>query len=857
MATGKRKGLGVLRGISRVLLTLLLIGVLCACFCGIAFAYYVHAYINPSAQETATDLSKGLGLDLNSFIYTVDSATGQETLYETIRGMENRIWVDSENIPEELKNAVVAIEDERFYKHSGVDWKRTLGAVKSWLFGGDQYGGSTITQQLIKNVTDEDDYSVKRKINEIFRALALENEIGDKDRILEMYLNTIYLGYNCYGVKTAATTYFGKDVSELSLAECAALAGLTNNPSIYDPYNRPEKVKERQENILGKMLELGMIDQTTYNEAVAAELVYRPYEQYQQDISDIYSYFADAVIKDVTKDLMAQKGYSELVASNMVTSGGLKIYATIDTKVQSVVDQVWADDSVFPNTEKYGERPQSAMVITDKQGNIVAIAGGRGEKTENLAFSFATDARRQPGSSIKPLSSYGPAMDKGIIVPSTTVYDKPLYIQNDGKPWPMNDGKMPTGKAVTIKSGITSSVNTIAVQVMDMLTPQASYDFLTQRLGIQLVGSRTYDDGTVKSDIDYSPLALGALTDGVTVREMAGGFSSFINEGVFGGTRTYTKVLDSEGNTVLENNPSTDLGFENVRTAYYMLECLQNVTAYGTASGTQISGVQTAGKTGTTTSNTDIWFCGVTPQYSAAVWVGYEHNYALNGLYGRNAAAIWLKVMQKVHEGDSGLVFDSHPQDFTTVTYCMDTGLLASGACRAAGRAASGRFWNNEVPTETCSHQGITTSYNFAKVGVTDWKEEEEEEEKPEEEKKPEEQKPSDPTDPSIDPETGLPATPADPETGETGGNTGGNTGGGSGGETGGNTGGETGGNTGGNTGGGTGGETGGATGGDTGGGTGGETGGGTGGETGGGTGGDAGGGTGGETTPSPDDPEA
>ena len=828
LANSKRSGHGVLHAISRVILTLLLIGVLCACFCGMAFAYYVHAYINPSAQETATDLSNNLGLNLNSFIYAVDPETGEEVLYETLSGLESREWVDSEKIPENLKNAAVAIEDERFYKHNGVDWKRTLGAVKSWLLGGDQYGGSTITQQLIKNATDEKDYSIKRKINEIFRALTLEDEINDKDRILTMYLNTIYLGYRCYGVQTAADRYFNKDVSELTLAECAVIAGLTNNPSIYDVYNHPDKVKERQELILDKMLELEMITQAEHDAAVAEELVYRPYEDYVEDVGEPYTYFTDAVIKDVVNDLVEQKGYSEQVASNMVNSGGLKIYATIDLDVQKALDEVWADDSNFPNTEKYGERPQSAMVITDKQGNIVGIAGGRGEKTSKLGFSFATDARRQPGSSLKPLSTYGPAMDKGIIVPSSVAYDKPLYIGDDGKPWPMNDGKMPTGKSMTIKSGITSSVNTIAVQVINQLTPQASYDFLTQRLEFQLVGSRTYDDGTVKSDIDYSPLALGALTDGVTVREMAGGFSMFINDGVYGGTRTYTKVLDSAGNTVLENNPRTDLGFENVRTAYYMLECLQNVTAYGTASGTQISGVQTAGKTGTTTSNTDIWFCGVTPEYSGAVWVGYEHNYTLDGLYGRNAAAIWLKVMQKVHEGDSGLVFDSHPEDFTTVTYCMDTGLLASGACRAAGRAASGRFWNDEVPTETCSHQGITTSYNFAKVGVTDWKEEEEEEKKEEEKKEEEKKEEQNTTDPSIDPETGEPVAPTDPEGGGgTGGETGGETGGGTGGETGGGTGGETGG-----------GETGG---GETGGG---ETGGG---ETGG----------GGSETPSPDDPEA
>lgn len=723
MATRRRRRrYGVGHALARLLLTLLLVGVLCACFCGMAFAYYVHAYINPSALETAVDINKNLGLNLNTFIFATDPETGNELLYETLSGQESREWVDSEKIPQHLKNAAVAIEDERFYKHSGVDWKRTFGAVKGWLVGGKQYGGSTITQQLIKNATDEDDYSVKRKLNEIFRALALENEVGDKDRILTMYLNTIYLGYRCYGVQTAADRYFGRNVSELSLAECAVLAGLTNNPSIYDVYNHPDKVKARQELILGKMLELGMIDQATHDAAVAEELIYRPYEDYVEEVGEPYTYFTDAVIRDVVSDLVKQKGYSETVASNMVNSGGLKIYATIDTRIQHILDAVYQDDSVFPNMTRgeEGVKPQSAMVITDKQGNIVALVGGRGQKTGKLTFSRATDAKRQPGSSFKPLSTYGPAMDKGIIVPSTTVYDRPLRMGEDGKPWPMNDGKMPTGRSMTIKSGITSSVNTIAAQVMDRLTPQASYEFLTQQLGFadSLVGSRTNADGTVQTDIDYAPLALGGLTDGVTVRQMAGGFAAFINDGVFGGTRTYSKVLDSEGNVVLENTPHTDLGFANVRTAYYMLECLQNVTAHGTASGTQIPGVETAGKTGTTTDNKDIWFCGLTPQYSAAVWVGFDQEYRVDGLYGRNAAKIWLEVMRRVHEGDSGLVFDSHPEDFVTASYCMDTGLVPSGACRAAGRVATGRFWRDAPPTGLCSHQGIEDKYGFEKLGM-------------------------------------------------------------------------------------------------------------------------------------------
>ena len=721
LATGNRKGTGIGHLLSRILITLVLIGVLCGCFCGIAFAMYVHIYINPSAQETAAEISKGLGLNLNSFIYAKESDSDEYTLYETIKGKENREWVDSDKIPDTLKNAVVAIEDERFYKHHGVDWVRTIGAVKGWLLGGTQYGGSTITQQLIKNITADNDYSVKRKVNEIFRAFALEKEIDDKERILVMYLNTIFLGYNSYGVQTAAMQYFDKDVSQLDLAESAVLAGLTNNPSIYDVYNHPEKVKERQETILAQMLDQKMISQEEYEAAVAEELNYRPYEEYQQEIKSTYSYFTDEVIKDVINDLMTEKGYSRLVAENMVYSGGLNIYATIDTKVQNALDEVWANADNFPNTEKYGEIPQSAMVITDKQGNIVGIAGGRGEKTSSRGFSYASDARRQPGSSIKPLATYGPAMDAGIATPDTTVYDRALIQDADGNPWPMNDGKYPTGRAMTVKEGMTRSLNTISAQLLKQLTPQKSYEFMTQQLGFKLVDSRTNEDGTVQSDIDLAPLALGALTDGVTVREMAGGFSTFINDGVYGGTRTYTKVTDSEGNTIMENTPNTDKGFTNVRTDYYMLDCLQNVTAHGTAYGIQLDGVETGGKTGTTTSNTDIWFCGITPKYSGAVWVGYEHNYRLDGLYGRNAAEIWLAVMQKVHAGDSGLVFDSHPQDFEEVTYCMDTGLLASGACRAAGRAATGRFWKDKVPTETCSHQNIENKYDFESMGVDNY----------------------------------------------------------------------------------------------------------------------------------------
>lgn len=706
-----------MRGIVRVIFTLPLICLLCICFCGLAFAYYVHEYINPIIEtDTAT-----MTTDQNSFIYYTDPNTGEEKIYETLKGLENREPISIDQVPEDLKNAVIAIEDQRFYQHQGVDWKRTFGAAVMWLGGsGQTYGGSTITQQLIKNVTNEDDFSVKRKITEIFRALALEQQIGDKDTILERYLNTIYLGYNCYGVKTAAERYFNKNVTDLSLAECAVLAGLTNNPSIYDPYNHPDKVKERQELILDQMLEQGMIAENECIAAKASTLNYRPYEDYVNEQNDIYTYFTDAVVSDVINDLMQLKGYSELLATDLVFSGGLKIYATIDTNIQQILDEAYNDDSVFPEYWRDGQKPQSAMVIVDKQGNIKGIAGGRGEKTASRGYSLATDARRQPGSSFKPISTYGPAMDKGIIVPTSTVYDKPLK-EIDGQMWPRNDSGRITGAPMVIRNAITHSVNTIAVQVLDMLTPQASYDFVTQRMGITLVGSRTEADGTVRSDIDYGPLALGGLTDGVTVREMAGAYASFINEGVFAGTRTYSKIVDADGDIVLENLPRDDLGFENVRTAYYMLECLQSVISSGTATNATIPGVETAGKTGTTSDNKDIWFCGVTPEYSAAVWMGFrEKNYSLSGLYGRNAASIWTTVMRRVHEGDSGLKFDSHPEDFENAQYCMDSGLAPSGACRSAGRVATGRFWKGTVPTEVCRHQNFE-KYDFGKTTGVDY----------------------------------------------------------------------------------------------------------------------------------------
>ena len=373
--------------------------------------------------------------------------------------------------------------------------------------------------------------------------------------------------------------------------------------------------------------------------------------------------------------------------------------------MQNALDEVWANADNFPNTEKYGEIPQSAMVITDKQGDIVGIAGGRGEKTSSRGFSYASDARRQPGSSIKPLATYGPAMDAGIATPDTTVYDRALIQDEEGNPWPMNDGKYPTGRAMTVKEGMTRSLNTISAQLLKQLTPQKSYEFMTQQLGFKLVDSRTNEDGTVQSDIDLAPLALGALTDGVTVREMAGGFSTFINDGVYGGTRTYTKVTDSEGNTIMENTPNTDKGFTNVRTDYYMLDCLQNVTAHGTAYGIQLDGVETGGKTGTTDENRDRYFAGFSPYYSAAVWTGYKSNERFSESLGNPSAVLWREVMRRIHDGLENKDFNSC-SGLVQVTVCQDSGLLATDACThdlRGNRVTTVTVAADTAPTQSCN----------------------------------------------------------------------------------------------------------------------------------------------------------
>lgn len=640
----KRKNGSVIgRFFGRLLLTLVLVGVLCGCFCGIAFAFYVHTSINPSAKETASEISKGLGLNLNSFIYTTDAETGEEAVYETIKGRENREWVDSDKIPDNLKNAVVSIEDERFYKHHGVDWWRTLGAVKGWVLGGDQYGGSTITQQLIKNVTTEDDVTVQRKLVEIFRALDLEKEYT-KEEIMEWYLNVVYFGEGASGVQMAANTYFGKDVRDLTLAQCASIIGITNNPSRYSPFASVENNKKRTKTILYEMYDQDYISHEEYTAAVAEvdndelHFIRGENEVYQQEI---YSYYVEMVIKDVLSDLQSRLGLSEAAARQLLYHGGYQIYACVDPFVQQVVDDIYTDPDSMPQPYYYSSQPlQSAcMVIDPFTGEIKAIGGAIGEKDRNFGFNYAIDAHRPSGSSAKPLASYGPAMDLGLITESTLVDDSP-DIQLRGTYWyPRNSGSSYDG-IITIWDALVRSKNTVAAQIIDKLTPSVSFEYLTERMGFQLV----------EADRDYAPLALGQFTYGVTVREMAQAYTSFPNDGEMTYARSYSLITDSNGNTVLENGMRTSHVF-SVDTARCMTEMLEAAAWYGTGYEVYLGygKMPVAGKTGTTSDDYDRWFCGFSPYYVTAVWTGYDSPAPMY-YSGNPAAQIWRRIMSQINE---------------------------------------------------------------------------------------------------------------------------------------------------------------------------------------------------------------
>lgn len=612
-----------------ILLIFIITGMLFAC----VFAYYVKTCLTPNLDLSLDDYK----LNQSSTIYYQD-AGGEWRELSTLSGKQKRVWVDYGDIPWYMEKAVVAIEDKRFYDHKGVDWYRTSGAfVKMFATMQNSYGGSTITQQLIKNLTGQDQVTVQRKLTEIFGALELEKRY-DKQEIIEWYLNAVYFGEGCYGVQTAAQTYFGKDVKDLSLAECAAIVGITNKPTYYDPFYNEENNKERQETILREMYEQGYIDYQMYKEAVEEPLVFT-HSAEEETTQRIYSYYEEVVIADVINDLMERKGISRETAQTLVYNGGYKIYCCVDVSVQSAIDAVYTDLTAIPRASRDQQLQSAIVVMNPYDGRILGLAGGVGVKDRNFPLNRATGTYRSPGSSIKPLASYGPAVDTGLITPNTLVNDQ-AGMHLSGTNWfPANDSNIYYG-TVTIYQALQYSLNTVAAQIVDKLGPQTSYNYLTTKLGFTSL---------VPADADYAPMALGQLTNGVTVREMAQAYCAFVNDGIFTYGRTYSLVTDFDGNTVIDNSPTTISAFKP-NTAYTMTYMMQNAVENGTGREARLYNMPVAGKTGTSGDYKDRWFCGVTPYYVAAVWTGFDTPATIN-VSGNPAAQLWKKVMQPLHDG--------------------------------------------------------------------------------------------------------------------------------------------------------------------------------------------------------------
>ena len=700
----------------KVLGTLLLVGLVTGAFLCCFGAVYIKTVIIPVAQEfTMNDFDVGE----NSVMYYQDKSTGEYKELVTLLNTTSSIWVDSEEIPKYLKEAAVAVEDKRFYTHPGVDWVRTGKAVLCMFTGQDIQGGSTITQQLIKNLTGYNETTVKRKVVEIFRALEFTKKYS-KDYTLEWYLNIIPMGGKYKGVGSASYYYFGKPVSELSLAECASLISITNNPSMYSPYSTArfedpdtgeiltarDKNKQRQELVLWLMKDQGKISQEEYDQAVAEELNFVRGEGETQE-TDIYSWYEEQVITDVKNDLMEKYNYSEDVADRMLARGGLRIYTCVDLDVQHAAEQIYENRDNLNFTSSNGQLMQSAITIIDNStGDIAAIVGRVGEKTGNRWKNLATDAYRQPGSSLKPLSVYSPGLEMGVISPITVVDDYPYQVLN-GSPWPINSGSARYKGLTTVRQGLAQSVNTIALRVLaDRVTVDASFDFVQSRYHIDLVQAQQSGD-TVQSDMSLAPLSMGGLTKGVTTRQMATAFAAFPSGGIYRTSRTYTKVthMVNDVEEVLLDNASTQEQAVKPTTAYYMNSMLSGVvSSAGTAGSARFSSsMGIAGKTGTTSSAYDRWFVGFTPAYTAAVWTGYEYNARMSG--PNRAIAMWKLVMEQVHKDLSAKKF-AEPDGLTTVTVCKDSGLLATSYCEMdprGSRAFTDRVFREDAPTEFCT----------------------------------------------------------------------------------------------------------------------------------------------------------
>ncbi len=667
----------------------LVIGFALAGIVGGAISGYIHT-AEPIKDEQLTTIASGK----TTFIYDAEG-----NVIQKLTGTDNKDSepVKDKDVPQDLKDAIISIEDERFESHIGIDLKGIIkagiGFAKSLVTGSSSTtgGGSTITQQVVKNVTNRTDRSLERKVQEWYAAIQLEKKL-EKWQILELYMNVCYWGNSCYGVQSASKKYFGKPVDELSLAQCALLAGITNRPSKYDPFTESgrEEAKKRQIVILGKMKELGKITQAEYDRAKAEDLKYAPKSQ-SQKVTSVQSYFVDQVIIDVKNVLMNERNYSETMAKLAIYGGGLQIHTTMDPHVQSIMDNVFTDETYFPAINKsairQGEHSQASMVIIDAEnGQVKALYGGYGKKTASNTLNRASSSlmKRQPGSSIKPIAVYAPGIDSKSFTAATVIDDIPVYLLNDSeKEYPTNYDNYHDG-LTSVRNGIKNSTNVVAALLWkDYLGADKSIEYL-KKVGIN------------REKEKYLSLVLGGLNEGVNPLQMAAAYVPFAHKGLYYSPTTFTLVSDSKGNSLIDRRAAAFSEAYSEQTAFIMADMMKEVTkgkgnsAYphnGTAAkyiNEQIIGMPVAGKTGTTSSNIDKWFVGYTPYYTAATWFGYDNNgsepikITTDEYY--QAQKIWAAVMSKVHEGLEKKDFEV-PSGLIQKKICIYSGKIATSSC--------------------------------------------------------------------------------------------------------------------------------------------------------------------------------
>ena len=656
----------------KVCLTFLLVTVLTGVIVGVSMLFYVFSL---SGETIDVDL-RTLRLNQTSFIYEMDEE-GNFKEAQAIETTENREWVPFDEIPQQMKDAMIAIEDKRFEEHHGVDWVRTSGAIYSLFTGKDSYGGSTITQQLVKNITDDDDVSLTRKLKEIFRALNLEKEYS-KDEILEMYLNYVNFGGNCEGVQAAAKRYFDKEIKDCSIAQCAAIAGITQNPYKYDPLRFPDENKTRRETVLQEMLNQGKITKEEYNQSMeeSANMTFA-----KQDSTNvvqntrIVDWYTETLLTDLTQDVAEEKNISLAEADHYIRTAGLKVYSAKDARAQSIAESITTNEDYFPANKP---KVEVGYTMMDYDGRVLAVIGGRGEKQANKGLNYSM-IPRQPGSSIKPISVYAPAIEYKKIHYSSIIPDKPIDWDKDGDgvidhDWPPNHYGSYNPAGETVEYGLERSSNAMAAQVLMKISLTSSFDFLTQKMHITTLDS--------ESDMLPSSLATGGTYKGLTVREMTAAFQTFGNGGVYNKPYTYFYVENDLGERILDNESRGGEQAISSTTSTIMRELLKNVVygAQGTGGRDRIPGTTVFGKTGTTNDNEQSWFIGGTPYAVAGVWIGDKDVAKMTNAEAAYASKIWQAIMSEYISELPKKDFVNDP-NVVARSYCVVTGNLAGDAC--------------------------------------------------------------------------------------------------------------------------------------------------------------------------------